>query len=174
MGDAVVRDMKGHGPLSRLATVILLSAMLACSASADTVADTVQKWGLIGQWSQDCSLAPDRGKGTVLAYVIKPDGSVVHRRDFGDSTDENKVISADISRNGMLNLQVYFPAFKETRGYGLMMQGDGMRTIYNHNEKKQYFIKNGRFTVDGKPAPLLHKCVDAGGRPNKAAAAAPT
>ena len=94
-------------------------------------------------------------------------------REFGDSTDENKVISAGISRNGMLNLRVYFPAFKETRGYGLMMQGDGMRTIYNHNEKKQYFIKNGRFTVDGKPAPLLHRCVDAGGQPNKAAAAAP-
>ena len=93
-------------------------------------------------------LRDDRGRG------------VVHRRNFGDKTDENPVITAKISPNGMLNLRVFFPSGNQTREYGLLLQPDGsMRAIYNRDEKKQYSIKDGNFTAGGKPAPLMHKCV---------------
>jgi len=134
--------------------------MLAVPASAETIAEIASKWGLIGTWSLDCSLPPDRGQGTVLAYATTPDGGVVHRRNFGDATDENPVVSAKVSPNGMLNLRVFFTSFKQTREYGLLMQPDGsMRAIYNRNEKKQYTIKDGKFTVGGKPTPPQYKCV---------------
>jgi hypothetical protein len=151
-----LRQANGH--FIRLLAFVL-SAMLAFPASAETIAETASKWGLIGPWSLDCSLPPDHARGMVLAYETLPDGGVVHRRDFGDTADENPVIAAKISRDGMLNLRVLFPAFNERRDYGLMMQADGtMRTIYNRNDKKQYTIKGGKFVLGGKPTPLFHKC----------------
>ena len=144
----------------RLTLAFVLSAMLAAQASAETIAETASKWGLIGPWSLDCSLSPDRGRGAVLAYEATAGGGVVHRRNFGDKTDENPVITAKVSPNGMLNLRVFFPAGNQTREYGLLLQPDGsMRAIYNRDEKKQYSIKDGKFTVGGKPTPLMHKCV---------------
>ena len=149
--------MNGH--FSRPALATLFSLTLTLNASAETVAQTAREWGLIGPWSLDCSLQPDRGKGTVLAYEITGDDRVVHRRSFGDSTDESEVVSAEVSGDGMLNLRVYFPSLKQTREYGLMMLPDGtMRAIYNRNQKGEYTIKDGRFTANGNPTPPQHKC----------------
>ena len=151
---------QANGHFSRPALAFALSVALVSQASAETIAETAGKWGLIGPWSLDCSLPPDRGKGTVLAYETTEGGGVVHRRDFGDTTDENPVVSATVSPDGTLNLRVFFTSFKQTREYGLMLQPDGtLRAIYNRDEKKQYSIKDGKFTANGKPTPLQHKCV---------------
>jgi hypothetical protein len=148
-----------NGHFSRLTLALLLSLTFSCGASADTVAQTVQKWGLIGPWSLDCSLKPDRNQGAVLDYEIVADNRVVHRRDFGETTDESEVVTAEISGDGMLKLRVFFPNLKQTREYGLMMQPDGtMRAIYNRNQKDEYSIKDGKFTADGSPTPPQHKC----------------
>jgi hypothetical protein len=142
--------------LSRLA--VLFSMLLAPPAAAETIAETVGQWGLIGPWSLDCALPPDHGKGSLLTYEVEGDG-VINRRDFGDASDEGKVLSADVSADGTLNLRVYFPAMKQTRDYGLLLQQDGtLRAIYNRNDKGQYTIRNGRFTANGKPVPAQHKC----------------
>ena len=144
--------------LGRLALAILFSLTLTLDASAETVAQTARQWGLIGPWSLDCSLPPDRNRGTVLAYEIAPDDRVVHRRNFGDTTDEREVITAEVS-GGMLNLRVFFPSLKQTREYGLFMQSDDtMRAIYNRNQKDEYTIKDGKFTANGNPTPAQHKC----------------
>ena len=149
--------MNGH--LIRLTLAIAFSLMLALSASAETVAATARKWGLIGPWSLDCSLKPDRNRGTVLAYEIAPRDRVVHLRNFGDSTDENEVVAAEVSGDGMLNLRVFFPSLKQTREYGMIKQADGtMRAMYNRNEKDEYTIKDGKITANGNPTPSQHKC----------------
>jgi len=149
--------LSGH--LSRLALAILFSLTLTLDAPAETVAQTARRWGLIGPWSLDCSLAPDRSKGTVLAYEIASDDRVVHRRNFGDSKDESEVVTAEVSGNGMLNLRVFFPSLKQTREYGLIMQPDGtIRTMYNRNQKDEYTIKDGKFTANGNPTPSQHRC----------------
>jgi hypothetical protein len=70
--------------LAGLALALVFSLALARDASAETVAQTASKWGLIGTWALDCSLPPDRGKGALLAYEVAPGGRVVHRRNFGD------------------------------------------------------------------------------------------
>ena len=153
--------MNGH--FGRLAPALLFALVVALAlppgASAGTVAQTVQKWGLIGPWSLDCSLKPDRDRCTVLDYEIVGDDKVVHRRNFGDRTDENEVVTAEISGDGMLNLRVFFPNLKQTREYGLMMQPDGtMRAIYNRSQKQEYSIRDGKFTGNGSPTPPQHKC----------------
>ena len=149
--------MNGH--VSRLALAILFSLTLTLNASAETVAQTARRWGLIGPWSLDCSLPPDKNKGTVLAYEIAPGDRVVHRRNFGDTTDESEVVTAEISGDGMLNLRVFFPSLKQTRECGLMMQPDGtMRAMYNRNQKHEYSIEDGKFTANGSPTPPQHRC----------------
>jgi hypothetical protein len=146
-----------NGHFSRLAILFFLT--LTLNASAETVAQTAREWGLIGPWSLDCSLKPGRNKGSVLAYEIAPGDRVVHRRNFGDTTDESDVITAEMSADGMLNLRVFFPKLKQTREYGFVMQPDGtMRAIYNRNQKDEYTIKDGKFTANGNPTPSQHKC----------------
>ena len=149
--------MNGH--VSRLALAVLFFLALTLNASAETVAQTARQWGLIGPWSLDCSLPPDRNKGTVLAYEIAPGDRVVHRRNFGDTTDESEVVTAEVSGDGMLNLRVFFPSLKQTREFGFIMQPDGtMRAMYNRNRKDEYTIRDGKFTADGNPTPSQHKC----------------
>ncbi len=149
--------MKGY--FRQLALALLYSLTLAPNASAETVAQTARKWGLIGPWSLDCSLKPDRNKGTMLAYEVVADDRVVYRRDFGDATDESEVVTAEVSGDGMLNLRVFFPSLKQTREYGLAMQPNGtMRAMYNRNQKNEYTIKDGKFTASGNPTPPQHRC----------------
>jgi hypothetical protein len=147
-----------NGHVSRLTLAMLFSLTLTLEAPAETMAETARKWGLIGSWSLDCSLAPDRNRGTVLAYEIASGDRVVHRRNFGDTTDESEVVTAGVSADGMLNLRVFFPALKQTREYGFIMQPDGtLRAMYNRNKNK-YTIKDGKFTANGDPTPSQHKC----------------
>ena len=147
------------GPVSRLALAMLFLLTLTLNAPAETVAETVSAWGLMGSWSLDCSAPPDRDKGAVLAYEIAPGGHVVHRRNFGYTTDESEVVAAAVSRDGMLNLRVFFPKLKQTREYGFAMQPDGtMRAMYNRNRKGEYTIRDGKFTANGNPTPSQHKC----------------
>ena len=152
-----VRNLNRH--FGRLTLAMFLALMLAKNASAESVAETVRQWGLIGPWSLDCSLRPDADRGAVLAYEIARSGRVVLRRNFGDVTDESNVVSAKVSADGMLNLRVFLPSLKQTREYGLMMQPDGtLRAIYNRNQKDEYTIKDGKFTTNGNPTPPQHKC----------------
>ena len=146
------------GFFSRLVLSAAFSAILAGCATAETMAETARQWGLIGPWSLDCMLPPDRNKGTVLSYEIADD-RVVHRRDFGDTRDESEVLSLSVSADGMIHLRVYFASVKQTREYGMIRQADGtVRAIYNRNEKNRYSIKDGKFISDGKPTPPQHKC----------------
>ena len=137
---------------------MLFLLALTLNASAETVAETARAWGLIAAWSLNCSTAPDRGEGAVLAYEIAPGDRVVHRRNFGTTTDESEVITAEVSGDGMLNLRVFLK-LKQTREYGFAMQPDGtMRAMYNRNQKGEYTIRNGKFTANGNPTPSQHKC----------------
>ena len=133
--------------------------LLATSARAETLAETVSNWGLIGGWSLDCALPKDRGKGTLLIYETTADGGVIHVRDFGDAREENKVLSANVSRDGMLNLRVFFPALKQTNELGFIKLKDGtIRVMYNRDDKNHHSIKGGKFTFDARPTAVQHKC----------------
>jgi hypothetical protein len=144
---------------TRLSLALGLLVALVSQATAESPADTATRWGLIGPWSLDCALPADRGIGTVLSYEIVGGDRLIHRRNFGDGSDESEVVGATISADGVLNLRIYFPAFKETRELGLMkLSDDSMRAVYNRSENGRYSIKGGKFTATGKPTPVQHKC----------------
>ena len=90
--------------LSRWTTAALLWVALVPSARAETLAATVEQWGLLGSWAIDCAVRPDRDKGALLTYEIRKDGRVMYRRNFGDARDENEVVSATTNAEGLLNV----------------------------------------------------------------------
>jgi hypothetical protein len=153
------RGAKLSGHVGRLVPVIVVFLMFACGASAESAAETAGRWGLLGRWSLDCSLPPDRDRGAVLAYEITEGGKLIHRRDFGSTMDIADVIGADVSAEGVLNLRIFFPQMNLIREFGLKMQADGsIRAMYNRDQKGQYSIKDGKFTANGKPTPPQYKC----------------
>jgi hypothetical protein len=153
------RDSELSGRFDRILPAIILFSALAGTASAETAAETASKWGLIGRWSLDCGLPPDRNRGAVLAYEVGTDGRLLYRRDFGDTTDSADVIAAAISADKLLNLRVFFPQLKQIREYGLKMEPDGsIRAFYNRDRKGNYSIRNGLFSANCKPTPPNHKC----------------
>ncbi|WGD56737.1 hypothetical protein QA641_33235 [Bradyrhizobium sp. CB1650] len=145
--------------LSRWTAAALLCAALTSTAGAETLATTVEQWGLLGSWSVDCSLQPDGDKGAVLSYEIRPDGRVMYRRNFGKAWDENEVVAASIDAEGLLNLMVFFPSLHQTREFGLLLSNDGdLRAIYNRSEHGDYTIRDGKYVKTGRPTPAQHRC----------------
>lgn len=147
------------GCLSRRIAAALLWGVSTSLAHAETLAATVERWGLLGSWSVDCTLPPDRDRGTVLTYEISKDGRVMYRRNFGDARDENEVVSATVNAEGLLNVMVFFPSLRQTREFGLMLSNDGnLRAIYNRSERGEYTIREGKYVKTGAPTPAQHHC----------------
>ncbi|WP_426610647.1 hypothetical protein [Bradyrhizobium sp. McL0616] len=145
--------------LSRWITAAVLWIAFAPQARAETLAATVEQWGLLGSWAVDCSLQPDRDKGALLTYEISKDGRVMYRRNFGEAKDESEVVSAAVNAEGLLNLMVFFPSLHQSREFGLQLVKDGsLRAIYNRSERGEYTIKDGRYVKTGAPTPPQQRC----------------
>lgn len=137
----------------------MLWIAFASTAGAETLAVTVEQWGLLGSWAVDCAAKPDRDKGAVLTYEIRKDGRVMYRRNFGDARDENEVVSATVNAEGLLNVMVYFPSLQQTREFGLLLAEDGtLRAIYNRSERGAYTINDGKYVATGAPSPPQQRC----------------
>lgn len=137
----------------------MLWIAFASTAGAETLAATVEQWGLLGSWAVDCAAKPDRDKGALLTYEIRKDGRVMYRRNFGDARDENEVVSATVNAEGVLNVMVYFPSLQQTREFGLLLAEDGtLRAIYNRSERGVYTIKDGKYVATGAPTPPQQRC----------------
>ena len=145
--------------VSRWTTAAVMWLAFASSARAETLEATVEQWGLLGSWAIDCAARPDRDKGALLTYEIRTDGRVMYRRNFGDAKDENEVVSATVSAEGLLNVMVYFPSLQQTREFGLILSKQGsLRAIYNRSERGVYTIKDGRYIANGAPTPPQQRC----------------
>jgi hypothetical protein len=120
------------------------------------------KWGLMGAWSVDCGAAAGNGTAAKLRYVAKPDGSVIHYRNFGDSTSGDKVKAARLTPEDWLELKIFFRGIAvgdQDRTFALKRIRTGVvQAMYNHNDKGKYSVKDGKFTSNGKDAPLQHRC----------------
>jgi hypothetical protein len=145
--------------LNRWIAAVVLWVAFTSMAGAETLAATVEQWGLLGSWAVDCAARPDRDKGALLTYEIRKDGRVMYRRNFGEAKDENEVVSATVNAEGLLDVMVFFPALHQTREFGLLLQKDGsLRAIYNRSERGEYTIKDGKYVATGAPTPAQQRC----------------
>lgn len=145
--------------LNRWIAAVVLWVAFTSMAGAETLAATVEQWGLLGSWAVDCAARPDRDKGALLTYEIRKDGRVMYRRNFGEAKDENEVVSATVNAEGLLDVMVFFPALHQTREFGLLLQKDGsLRAIYNRSERGEYTIRDGKYVATGAPTPVQQRC----------------
>jgi hypothetical protein len=145
--------------LSRWIAAGMLWTAMTPAAAAETLAATVEQWGLLGSWAVDCAARPDRDKGALLTYEIREDGRVMYRRNFGEAKDENEVVSATVDAEGLLNVMVYFPSLHQMREFGLLLMKDGnLRAIYNRGERGEYTIRDGKYVATGAPTPTQRRC----------------
>ncbi len=143
----------------RLLCFAVLGLLAAVPASrAETAAGAAARWGLLGAWKIDCS-APASVTNGELSYVVRDD-TLFHDRDFGDTKDSNRVLSAAIRPDGAIDLVVEFAAFRQTREFVFSRDGKGRaRTISNRDvETNEYTIVDGKFTQNGKRTPWQTHC----------------
>jgi len=145
--------------LSRWIAAAVLWVAFTPAAGAESLAATVEQWGLLGSWAVDCAARPDRDKGALLTYEIRKDGRVMYRRDFGEARDENEVVSATVEAEGLLNVMVYFPSLHQAREFGLLLaKDDSLCAIYNRSERGVYTIRDGKYVATGAPTPSQQRC----------------
>lgn len=145
--------------LCRSIAAAVLWVAFTPAAGAESLAATVEQWGLLGSWAVDCAGRPDREKGALLTYEIRKDERVMYRRNFGEAKDENEVVSAMVSADGLLNVMVHFPLLQQTREFGLLLSKQGsLRAIYNRSERGEYTIRDGKYVATGAPTPAQQRC----------------
>jgi len=145
--------------LCRSIAAAVLWVAFTPAAGAESLAATVEQWGLLGSWAVECAGRPDREKGALLTYEIRKDGRVMYRRNFGEAKDENEVVSAMVNADGLLNVMVYFPLLQQTREFGLLLSKQGsLRAIYNRSERGEYTIRDGKYVATGAPTPAQQRC----------------
>jgi hypothetical protein len=145
--------------LCRSIAAAVLWVAFTPAAGAESLAATVEQWGLLGSWAVDCAARPDRDKGALLTYEIRKDGRVMYQRNFGEAKDESEVVSATVNTDGLLNVMVYFPSLQQTREFGLLLSKQGsLRAIYNRSERGEYTIRDGKYVATGAPTPSQQRC----------------
>jgi hypothetical protein len=129
---------------------VILSS-IAAFAGTDLPA-LVEKWGLVGKWSTDCS--PGANPHNIVAYDIEPDGRAII--DNGQSLIEVRI--AMINSNGDLILHTIPARGGEIRVLMLRRSGDTLRPIANGNERNDYTIRDGKFVASLKETSPLRRC----------------
>jgi len=131
--------------------------ILSHTASAQSAADNIQTWGLLGTWAVDCSKPPTQ-QTSLITYAIRQ-GEAVQLRDFGDAQDDNEVLSAAHAADGTIELRIRFPKIGQTREF-TMMKGPGgrIRATVNRGPDGSYTIQNGLFVASRAPTPWQTRC----------------
>lgn len=126
-----------------------------------TVAETLERWGLIGTWSVDCS-RPAGANHIDIRYVVWMGGKVMTERDFADPkrNDSNEVTGATVNADGSLTLVVDFKSLGgQIRTFALTRdRPNRIRAVWNHGPDGVYSVKDGRFAANGNETPWQYKC----------------
>jgi hypothetical protein len=139
-------------------TAVVIALITSGGTKADSTTDAIKQWGLVGTWAIDCSKPAARANGH-FTYSIERDDIAVHARDFGNNRDRHEILEAIISPEGYLELRIRFPEFNETRVFALAKGPDGRyQTMFNHDTKGNYTIRDGKLTGNGNPAPWITRC----------------
>lgn len=138
-------------------------ALLASSAAAQTQAgNALREWGMLGWWSLRCDL-PVSQTNFHYGYVVDPDGSAWHERNFGNPSqnDRSGVTSAEIKADGTIAITVDFKSINSVRTIVFLRDGNRMRAMYNRGSSGDVTVENGIFKHNGQPTPWQYKCREA-------------
>jgi hypothetical protein len=150
-------------PMLRLPVLIAALLMAAAPAVAQPATQTpqeaaavIENWGLIGSWSQDCRRAPQRG-AALLTYTKASDGSVIRTATTGGKPNTSRILAARVIPDGSIEITEKDP--DDVLVFVLSKAGSGKhRSMSSRDDKGYFYIRNGKFTDDGKETALMSRC----------------
>ena len=161
-GGGTMTDNFGYARRVLVALAIVSGAFVANAAHAESVSATLTKWGLIGEWAVDCKVAPGDGLASRQKYVAQQDGSAFLDRNFGDLRDHNRITTASLTKDGWLEIKVIYKNLEKDQANRILvyrkLSDRTLRAMSNQTASGQYSIKDGKFTANGKEAPIQHRC----------------
>lgn len=127
-------------------------------ACAETVADTLKAWGLLGTWAADCDFPAGRRNG-YYSFIAKADGQGAHGRDFGDIKDSNEILSATIGADNLLTLSVRFQSTAQVREFSYVKGERGViRALTNREAGGAFTVRDGKFVGSGEATLWQSRC----------------
>jgi hypothetical protein len=150
----------------RACLVAALAMLAAETANAQTVADTVAEFGLIGTWATDCAQAASTSN-FLTVYAIKPSGEV--SRTYYDQPshiyNNYKITNAKRQAPDMLSYEQVW----DFEGSPANIAGDRVRVLLNMADGKfqivssqgsdgSFFVKDRKFPGSADESPWQSRC----------------
>ena len=163
---------------ARILTLFCLGLLTPTVASAESLAATLNQWGLIGTMAKDCA-KPASPSNAHNSYIVRAEASVYYAPNYGrgnDSLNSFEVEAATIEPNGAIVLretrseknlgkaQVMGPAGRFTdsnkpREWTLTKGSDGrIRMMSNREVGGDYSVRDGKLVINGAETPWYTLC----------------
>ena len=136
------------------------------TADAQSVADTITEFGLIGSWATDCS-QPASTSNFLTVYAVKPSGEVsrTYYDQPGHVYNKYKITSAKRQAPDMLSYEQVW----DFEGTPANIAGDRVRVLLNMADNKiqivssqgsdgSFFVKDRKFPSSGDASPWQSRC----------------
>ena len=138
------------------------------TANAQSVADAITEFGLIGSWATDCS-QPASTSNFLTVYAVKPSGEVsrTYYDQPGHVYNNYKITSAKRQGPDMLSYEQAW----DFEGTPANIAGDRVQVLLNMADNKfqivssqgsdgSYFVKDRKFPGSGDASPWQSRCPD--------------
>lgn len=143
---------------SRLFAALMLLFASTGFAGAQTVAETLTEWSLMGLWSADCDRFPSE-RNTYLRFTAGPDGRALLERDSGETRISGEVTAAEIAADRSLTLRVRFPREKAAREISYVKALPRvMRVIIDRAIGGDFTIREGKYLATGEATLWQMRC----------------
>ncbi|HJQ60522.1 MAG TPA: hypothetical protein VJ890_26690 [Vineibacter sp.] len=150
------RNANFNAPIA--AAAMIAAVVTPAGAAAQSIAEVMEQWGLVGTWAVNCHLPPSRTNGMHSTYLPQLAGNVDVRRDFGDPqyNDVSQVIAARLQPDGRLEVTV---DPRQIFTYTLAKGADGrIRSMIGRLGNGEYTVRDGKFVATGAPTPWQSRC----------------
>ncbi len=150
----------------RLTIVFLLVAFFCVvgDASAASVDELFQQFGLFGTWAADCN-QPATPANPRVSIITPSAGLVLEDHNLGPDFAINRysILSAEKTSPNGLSVEVIFQPgteVEERQKLVFAVRDNTRRTIFNQTNAGVVRVKDGIALARGSKTPLLRKCDD--------------
>ena len=136
------------------------------TANAQSVANAIAEFGLIGTWATDCA-QPASSSNFLTVYAIKPSGEV--SRTYYDQPDHVYNIYKITSAKRQAPDLLWYEQVWDFQGSPANVAGDRVQVLLNMADNKfqivssqgsdgSFFVKDRKFPSSGSESPWQRKC----------------
>ena len=147
--------------MRRLLPAFLAAALAAAgAASAQSPAETLAQFGLLGRWSRDCS-QPSRIVPHVTFERVAGGTGAQYRMDYVASSFVNPIDNVRVLTSSTIALRI-LPGADEKDGVAndlvILREGRRYRTISSVGGNGKVHIRDGILVARGEPSPWNDRC----------------